>query len=185
MINRNPNKIIENESAYEDAIARRIKANAALTRSRAFEAAHPDAEAILNYIHSQYNAFWQDVSNNVREYGAPRPRIVEIVRERLAGQAAKKAEFTARDARSQHVGEVGQRIEFEAVCTFVYHGENAFGAFTITGLRDDNDNVYIYKGTAAYPEKGERWQVRATVKEHSERDGVKQTKISRPKFIKM
>lgn len=189
---------IENEVAYNAAIERNIKANARKTRIAKFVAEHPDHEAIIDFIYANLNnKFWHDVAKGVNEYGAPRPRIVEIVRERLANAEGKKAEWKARDARSEHIGAVGGKIEVEAVVTFTTSFEGFYGWVDITGFRV-GDNVIIHKGKA--PEitsdtikdqwgkfekvpvsKGDRVILKATVKEHGEREGVKQTIVTRPK----
>lgn len=213
MKNYTASPVIENEDAYYDAIARRIKANARTTRERTFHADCPDWQDILGFIEANSaNKFWHDVAQGVREYGAPRPRIIEIVRERLAQTAAKKAEWKARDAQSQHIGAVGGKIEVEAVVTFRTSFESAFGWVDITGFRA-GDNVIIHKGTAPKVDgaaqdqsnsyydtathqwiqtdfkreiaKGDRVMLKATVKEHGERDGVKQTIVTRPKTVLM
>ena len=191
-------RIIEDEAAYAAAIARRIKENARKTREAAFRAECPDWEAILTFIEANSgNKFWHDVNQGVSEYGAPRPKIIEIVRERLAQTEAKKAEWKARDARSEHIGEVGKKIEVEAVVTFRASFNGFYGQVDITGFRVGN-NVIIHKGTAPKVEdpickdqlgkidprevaKGDIVMLKATIKDHGEREGVKQTIVTRPK----
>jgi hypothetical protein len=51
--------------------------------------------------------------------------------------------------------------------------------YTFTLLKDKEDNVFVYFGKFLC-EKGREILVKATVKRHQERDGVKQTAISRP-----
>ena len=97
-----------------------------------------------------------------------------------AKRAAILAERAADAAQSQHVATVGERIEFTATVTFSTTFEGSFGYVTVTGLKDDAGNVYIQKGKAI-GSKGERLVIKATVKEHGARDGVKQTIITRPK----
>jgi hypothetical protein len=190
--------IIEDEVAYQAAVARKIKENGRKTREKNFRAECPDWEAILTFIEANSaNKFWHDVNQGVREYGAPRPKIIEIVRERLAQTEAKKAEWKARDARSEHISEVGKKIEVEAVVTFRTSFEGFYGWVDITGFRV-GDNVIIHKGKApevpsdeindqwGKPEmvpvkKGDRVMLKATVKDHGEREGVKQTIVTRPK----
>jgi hypothetical protein len=99
-----------------------------------------------------------------------------------AKRAAILAERAADAAQSQHVATVGERIEFTATVTFVATFESSFGYVTVTGLKDDAGNVYIQKGKAI-GSKGERFAIKATVKEHGARDGVKQTIITRPKVL--
>jgi hypothetical protein len=47
-------------------------------------------------------------------------------------------------------------------------------------MHDVDGNVVVYKGSNLLGEKGNAVSVKATIKDHDSRDGVKQTKISRP-----
>jgi hypothetical protein len=58
--------------------------------------------------------------------------------------------------------------------------EGQFGTSYLHIMNDAQGNVVIYKGTKILGGKTETLTVKATVKEHGERDGVKQTKIARP-----
>lgn len=108
----------------------------------------------------------------------------EIVRNALARQqqfvAERKAKFAAQDAGSQHIGTVGKREVFTLTINWVKYFEGAFGATYIHGFKDTAGNVVIYKGSKCLGEKGATVTVKATVKEHGDREGVKQTIISRP-----
>lgn len=50
-------------------------------------------------------------------------------------------------------------------------------------MNDEAGNVIVYKGNRI-AEKGQRVTMKATVKSHGEREGVKQTIVSRPKVEK-
>lgn len=174
---------IENPAAYERAKEAYIKANAAKTRRAKFNAAHPNHEAIIEFIRSQAmrgNEFWSSVWEGVEQYGAPRERIVEIVEERMAKAEERKAQWKAEEAKSQWFGEVGKRIEFEAKCYFEASFEGTFGYVYITGYRTPEGNIVIHKGSVNRAEKGRSYKIKATIKSHGEREGVKQTMISRP-----
>ena len=75
---------------------------------------------------------------------------------------------------------MGERRNFELTLNWVKYFEGAFGATYIHGLKDADGNVVIYKGSKCLGEKGATVKVKATIKDHSEREGVKQTLISRP-----
>lgn len=101
-----------------------------------------------------------------------------------AAYAAAEKELARQqlDGASQHIGTVGERISIEGDIFFVARFESRFGTTHITGVKDDAGNIYIQKGTAiGY--RGERVSLKATVKDHEIRDGVKQTIITRPKAI--
>ena len=46
---------------------------------------------------------------------------------------------------------------------------------------DADGNVVVYKGSTTVGEKGETVTLKATIKDHGEREGVNQTIIARPK----
>ena len=102
--------------------------------------------------------------------------------EQIDGRAAKAAERAAELAQSQHVGTVGERITIEGTIFFTVDYETAYGTTYVTGIKDAAGNVFIQKGVAVGG-KGEEITLKATIKEHGERDGVKQTIISRPKVM--
>jgi hypothetical protein len=58
--------------------------------------------------------------------------------------------------------------------------EGQYGYSYLHVLHDDAGNVVVYKGSKELGMRGERVLVKATVKDHDVRDGVKQTKIARP-----
>lgn len=199
-----PHDQVEYVDAYVRAAESIIKSRAAVKKQREFIAANPDGEAILAFVASK--AFnwadeydWERANNEMRnlkprtffdklhlsidEWGAPTQGQADAVRRIMAQDAEKKAQWAARDALSQHVGSIGERITFEATCTFITSYMTDFGTNYISGYRDDAGNIYIHKGSAPNALKGGRYSIKATIKSHDERDGVKQTRISRPKWI--
>ena len=101
-----------------------------------------------------------------------------------AKRAEILAERTVQAATSQWLGTIGTRIELTATVTFKTSFDGTFGTVTVTGLEDAAGNVIIHKGTGFYCEKGDTVTITATVKDHSVREGVKQTIITRPKTVK-
>jgi hypothetical protein len=176
--------VIERPEAYEAARTARIHANAAKTRREAFRAL-PDHEAIAAFLAGKEfdkpGSFLGKMDASLQEWGNLTDGQLNAVRRIMADQDVKKAEWKARDAQSQFVGQVGQRIEIDAVVTWVTGFETQFGWTNVTGLRDAAGAIFIQKG-AFVADKGERVTGKATVKAHNERDGVKQTIIQRPKF---
>jgi hypothetical protein len=228
-----PHDHVEHESAYVNAAESIIKSRAMEKKLREFIAANQDGEALIKFIASKaftwatdydwaksYNNihgltprnFFDKIHLSVLEWGAPTQGQADAVRRIMAQDAEKKAQWAARDAQSQHIGAVGDKIEVEAVVTFQTSFENAFGYTTITGFRS-GDNVIIHKGTPpkiddAEPnesnshydwntnkwiqhsfkrevKKGDRVILKGTVKAHGERGGVKQTVVTRPKATKV
>ncbi len=109
------------------------------------------------------------------------------------GVALEKGYIAARDeARaaqreidlvSQFVGNIGERIEFTATVVSAYEkpATDWSDAYFINKLRDDAGNLYVYFGKCLAI-RGATIKVRATVKRHVERDGIKSTTINRPKI---
>jgi hypothetical protein len=96
----------------------------------------------------------------------------------VASFAAKRAEEAA---KSNWIGTVGERRDFTVTIRNVVVIDGVYGASYLHIMHDADGNSVIYKGTNVLGEKGASVTVKATIKEHGERDGVKQTKISRPK----
>jgi hypothetical protein len=91
-----------------------------------------------------------------------------------------------RDLDSQYIGQVGKRIEIAVTVAAVFSYERpCFGAawhmqtVWIVSMRDDAGNVIVSKSPSFSAEKGEAITIRATVKEHSEYKGVRQTIVQR------
>lgn len=105
----------------------------------------------------------------------------------IATREAKREEMAARDASSQYVGELKQRLVFEGeVEAVVCLGEtqvawNQYSTRYLTKIRC-GENIVIYFGNQI-AEKGDSIKFKATVKDHNERNGVKQTIVQRPTII--
>lgn len=178
---------IFNESAYESAISIRIKRNAAITRTRAWEKDedHNEVRAFMlaQFGKAQEGTFWYNIWESTVEYGAPSEKVKGIVRERMSSAAEHKAKYAALDAQSQYVGQIKDRIDIWAKVTYMTSFETDFGYCDISVMRDEAGNVFVHKGTAGNWDKGDSIHIKATIKGHAERNGVKQTVITRPKMI--
>jgi len=82
---------------------------------------------------------------------------------------------------SQHVGQIGDRLTLPLTVAFVTSYDTVFGTCFVTILNDIEGNVLVYKGNKTLGGKGDQITVTSTIKEHGERNGEKQTIISRPK----
>jgi hypothetical protein len=121
------------------------------------------------------------------QYGDLSEKQVGFISKLLAKVPTRDAEKAARlaaNAGSQHVGTVAKREVFTLDIEWVKGFESAFGTLYIHGMKDAAGNIVIYKGATALGERGQQITVKATVKEHGEREGVKQTVISRPAAAK-
>jgi hypothetical protein len=203
---------VENDGAYINHAVARIATNWVKGNRTRWFAAHADAQRLQDWLNSdgEFSCTWDERGNarphplairgnggftdllrklsvDLHECGGLSDKQTEIVRNALARQATfvaeRKAKFAAQDASSQHIGTVGKREVFTLTIQWVKYFEGAFGATYIHGLKDAAGNVVIYKGSKCLGEKGATLTVKATVKEHGERDGVKQTIISRPAAV--
>lgn len=201
---------IENEARYEAAIERNIRNNARKTRAakwlateagkRAnaflfeldefeptysedgrFEAIHPAVKACLG-------EFWTKMRDSVADWGALTDgqtnavlAMIERGEARVAERAKARAEQAAKDAdMSGWIGVVGERRMFDLTIRMVFEMEGQYGYSYLHVMHDADGNVVVYKGTNKLGSMSDAVTVKATVKEHDVRDGVKQTKISRP-----
>jgi hypothetical protein len=223
---------IENPGAYERAIARRIKANAAITRHKAWLNAHADAQRISDWLYSSgefesrykcgavisgfemhecamgekcsgagaiahpttvgmfagnFGKVLLQLRDALNEWGGLTDKQTDLVRralaraeERAANAAQRREERMAVDRLSVHVGAIGERRDFVLTVGKVLSFEGQFGVTYINLCKDADGNVVVYKGSNRF-EEGQTITVKATVKAHEERDGVKQTLIARPK----
>jgi hypothetical protein len=178
--------VVRNESAYQAAIARNIRANAQRGYlSRYGDEATIVLDAIDNNAHKQ--GFWASLAQAVEQYGRPTDKQHAAVLRIIAEMQAKREEYRRRDAEtSQHVGVVGQRLQTTVTVAFLTQYQTEYGTQYITGLRDASGNVLIAETTRPFGDginRGAVLTVTAYVKAHSERDGVKQTLVNRIKVV--
>ena len=201
--------MIENEARYEAAIQRNIRINANKTRTAkwlatedgrranaflwgldefedsyredgSFEAMHPVVKVSLG-------EFYSKMRQAVNEWGAlteGQTKAVLAMIERGEARIAKRAEQLAeKAAMSGFVGTVGERREFFLAIRKVIELEGQYGYSYLHITEDADGKEVIYKGTKCLGDVGDKVRVIATVKEHDICNGVKQTKISRPKEV--
>lgn len=103
----------------------------------------------------------------------------------------KKAEAEAREAEkeaarrsSDYVGEIGKRIEIEVSdCKLVTSWETQYGWTFLYKFVDMNGNVLVWYASRGFDDDAEVKKIKATVKDHTEYDGVKQTVLTRCALI--
>lgn len=92
------------------------------------------------------------------------------------------------EAKSNFVGEIGKRVELEAKIAkissfekprFHYYDSNV-GFITIL---ESNSNKLVYFGKFPGLSESDTVKIKATIKEHSVRNGINQTIINRPKIV--
>lgn len=111
-------------------------------------------------------------------YIAYAPLAYERYQEKQAAKAIRDAETAAARQSSRHVGEVGQRLVIDvAQMDLITSWEGQFGWTYLYKITDQQGNVFIWYASRTIAENAKK--IKATVKDHTERDGVKQTVITR------
>lgn len=106
-------------------------------------------------------------------------------------EASQKA--IASRSKSQHVGKAGDRISIKATLTGFHWYKTQFGDMNIYTFTDIFNNVFVWK-TSSYLDRivdgickpvheGEMVELKATVKDHDEYQGIKQTVLTRCKVV--
>ena len=110
---------------------------------------------------------------------------------RKAEEEARMAEEEARKAISQHIGQVGDKVQMEVTMerrgSYEVPSYAGFGTTTITVYTfvDSNGNKLVWKtgsGFGRAVEDGERLTIKGTIKGHGEYKGEKQTELQRVKL---
>lgn len=132
-----------------------------------------------------------DIAGKFAKYGSMSDKqekflagLLDSIARRDEVRALWAARLAERVATSTHIGKVGDRVELTVTVKFANSYDSNFGQFWIVGLEDASANTVIYKGNSPFSTtKGETVKLKATIKEHGERDGVKQTIIARAKVL--
>lgn len=98
-------------------------------------------------------------------------------------ELAKKAVSAPSDA-SDYVGNIGDKVSVKMVqAALVTSFENDYGRTFLYKFIDSNGNVYVWFASRSVDiPAGKNVSVKGTVKSHSERDGVRQTVLTRCKI---
>jgi hypothetical protein len=143
-----------------------------------FSAEHP---GLIDWLRAKRGDFFASLSEQFEKRGSlSDAQVAALVRIRV-----QDAERAATGSASQHVGVVGDRHRF-VLCVRIVRSWDSMMGYGMTYLHvcDDQDgNVVIYKGSKELAARGETVTVDATVTEHGEREGTKQTIIKRPKIV--
>lgn len=97
----------------------------------------------------------------------------------------RDAAIKAAKPTSGHVGEVGKRAEYTATIKAIPSWDGHYGVTYCHIMTDADGNIIIWKTASGFDNagKGDTVRFKATVKEHTERDGEKQTIVTRAKEI--
>ena len=128
------------------------------------------------------NEFLRSFTATLAQWGALTPRQLEAVESCFA--VIDRTE--AARANSQHVGNVGDKVTLTiTVERIVVLKSEFYGDNYITIARDEQGNAITYKGRTDIGGKGDTSTIKASVKEHTVYNGIKQTVIQRPKLVEV
>lgn len=128
------------------------------------------------YQHNLYNISLNGFVT-YHSYGLAASAVVAYSKH-LENEASKKAINP-----SQHFGEIKKRYDLELQVTFVLALPSMYGTNYMHIMRDEFDNVFKWVATnGTCFESGDMVHGKATVTEHTEYNGVKQTVLQRCKF---
>lgn len=132
-----------------------------------------------------YIMWWSDQHTDRKPVVAALAAVcmgVAMERDLIAKREAARCERAAADAASEFVGTIGERQTFTGeVVTLIQKGDDpAWGTtYFITKVRCDG-NLIVAIGKK-FAERGETITFKATIKDHNEYQGVKSTRVNRPK----
>lgn len=127
------------------------------------------------------NDFLRSMAYNLAQWGNLTDRQAEAVESCFA--VIDRIE--AARANSRHIGLVGEKVTLTITVERIIVLESQFGTNYITIARDEQGNAIFYKGKTDIGNKGDITTVKASVKEHTVYNGVKQTIIQRPKVLEV
>lgn len=129
-----------------------------------------NTKALLNNVYCKASHFG---------YIAYAPVAYEKYREEMVRRAAREAERAAQAETSNYVGTIGERLTFKvADMKLLTSWDNDFGRTYLYKFIDDAGNVLMWFASKTIDAVT---AIKATVKDHTERDGVRQTIITRCK----
>ena len=159
--------------AEADRIAQEQAEAARVVKDAAFNAANT---SFIDTLATLDGDFWDGFrASFLQRATAPTERQIALVE----GEVAKRA----KNAASAFVGNVGDKLILTVtIDRIICLPDYGFGVNYINLLRDEAGNVLVYKGLSDLGQQGNVVTLKATVKEHTIRDGIKQTVIQRPKL---
>jgi len=154
-------------------------------RERETRANHPEVVAYLD-AHAVIGnkKFIDKMLGHLSNTGNLSVAQVDAVKRIMVQMEERNAKIKVENSKSEYVGNVGDRIEFNAVVVGVAEYDTQYGTTFVKILKQGDDTV-IWKGSGDLrtAEKGDQCTFMAKIKEHSEREDTKQTIVSRPTKI--
>jgi hypothetical protein len=137
-----------------------------------FNASHP---GLIESMRSSNDSFLQNLVEAFDLNGT--------LTEKQAEAAKAKVERLSSALVGVHVGTVGERLDLTVTVTYAKASEGRFGYTTFITFVDANENRFVWKASGRFNyEPGQTVKGVATVKDHVEFKGHKQTALTRAKF---
>lgn len=139
-------------------------------------------DAPMNYILFFADKFGH-TDNVVSDALAAACQGVALEKGYIAKRDEIRAERAVEDAKSNFVGEIGKRQEFEGVVFMAFHKSNEWGdEYYINKIRMGED-IIVYIGGKKLGEVGETIKFKATPKSHDVYQDINTTRVARPTLI--
>lgn len=139
-----------------------------------------------------FGVFLRSMKDQLQTYGKLSPKQTDVVRKAFAKTEKyvdtirqRKLKYAAEAAKSEWVGNVGDRVMFTTTLQKVLAFEGHYGWSYINIMRDADGNIIIGKGSKRYGVEGTTIVFKATIKDHAIRNSAKQTVVNRPAFSKL
>jgi hypothetical protein len=143
--------------------------------------AAPHAKLLADIKAATGNSFLTDLATKLVDHRQLTERQLEAAATAVERQKQREAEGKA----SEYVGEIKERIEFEAEVTGVYGTEGYYGHTDIVKFKDAANNQFTWFASDYTDlERGDRISIKGTVKKHETYRDVKQTVLTRCKYAK-
>jgi hypothetical protein len=158
------------------------RAQQAAERIEATQAWRDDNSALVARLqaYSGTNDFLLSSAGALKHWGSLTARHLEAVVSCFAGIDRHAAAIVS----SQHFGYIGDKVTLTlTVERIIVLASQFYAANYIVICRDESGNVISYKGRTALGAVGDTNTVKASIKEHTVYNGVKQTVIQRPKLV--
>lgn len=110
--------------------------------------------------------------------------LISTYRKAIERENAKRRNFEINKS-SNYVGSIGVRSDFVVTIERVIEYDTMYGTSYVNIMRDDEENIVVWKGSKTAGQIGEKIVIKGTVKEHKEYNNVRQTYISRCKVMEV
>lgn len=172
-----------NEAADKKAAIKAVEAQRKMDGAIAYfvKWSEPHKKLLGDIAAATGNSFLADLANKVSKSMILTDRQLEAAATAIERQRAREAEGRA----SEYVGEAKAQIEFEAEVTGVYGTEGFYGHTDIVKFKDADGNLFTwFASDYTNLERGDRMEIKGTIKKHETYRDIKQTILTRCKYTK-